>query len=94
MTDVTAPRHLNNHHRDTLVKIFQHPAAHNLEWHDVLSLLEAVGTVELRHDDRYHFLIDGHTHVFERPKDKDVDVKTIVELRRVLHSAGYESAEK
>ena len=44
------PEHLNNHHRDTLLQIFQHPASHNIEWPAVLSLLEAVGSVEQRHD--------------------------------------------
>ncbi len=37
--------HLDNHHRNTLRQIFQHPASHNIEWHAVTSLLEAVGTV-------------------------------------------------
>ena len=37
-------RGLSNHHRDTLAKIFQHPTSHNIEWPDVVSLLNAVGT--------------------------------------------------
>lgn len=41
---------LNNHHRDTLRKIFSHPASGNLEWRQVLSLLEAVGTVSEDHN--------------------------------------------
>ena len=39
------PEHLNNHHRDTLNELFRHPAGHNIEWHSVVSLLDAVGTV-------------------------------------------------
>ena len=38
--------HLNNHHRDTLVSIFQHPTSHNIDWKAVLSLLGAIGTVQ------------------------------------------------
>ena len=41
---------LNNHHRDTLRKIFSHPASGNLEWRQVLSLLEAIGTVSEDHN--------------------------------------------
>ena len=46
MSATPEPAHLNNHHRDTLQQIFQHPTSHNIEWPAVLSLLEAVGTVE------------------------------------------------
>ena len=50
MTSGLEPEHLDNRHRDTLRQIFQHPTSHNIEWHAVLSLLEAVGTVTVRHD--------------------------------------------
>ena len=42
--------HLSGRHRDTLRQIFEHPVSHNIEWHAVVSLLEAVGTVTRRHD--------------------------------------------
>jgi hypothetical protein len=35
---------LNHHHRVTLEKIFSHPLSGNVEWRQVLSLVEAVGT--------------------------------------------------
>ena len=38
------PAHLSNHHRNTLRQIFEHPVSHNIEWRDVVSLLDAVGT--------------------------------------------------
>jgi len=31
--------HLSSHHRDTIAKIFSHPASGNIEWRQVLSLL-------------------------------------------------------
>jgi hypothetical protein len=36
--------HLSGHHRDTIQKIFSHPASGNIEWREVLSLLEYLGT--------------------------------------------------
>lgn len=81
--------HLNNHHRDTLEKVFQHPASHNLEWLDVLSLLEVVGSVDESHDGKYVVTLGSETETFERPKHKDVDVQVVVDLRRMLRSAGY-----
>ncbi len=85
---MTGVEHLNNHHRDTLIKIFQHPTSHNIEWHSVLSLLEAVGTVEERHEDKFHVDLDGEHHIFMRPKHKDVDVQQVLNLRHALTDAG------
>ena len=45
MSSTPEPAHLNNHHRNTLRQIFQHPVSHNIEWHAVVSLLEAIGSV-------------------------------------------------
>ena len=42
---VDAPEGLNSHQRDTLAHIFRHPSGSNIEWHSVLSLLNAVATV-------------------------------------------------
>ena len=36
---------LDGHHRATVAKIFNHPTSHNIQWHDVLSLLNKVATV-------------------------------------------------
>lgn len=81
--------HLNNHHRDTLVSIFQHPTSHNIEWKAVVSLLDVVGEVEETKDGRFRVLIGGETQTLARPRNKDIDVQTIVDLRRMLTKAGY-----
>jgi hypothetical protein len=83
--------HLNNHHRDTLEKIFQHPTSHNIEWLDVISLLETVGTVVENHDGKFVVTLGAETETFVRPNHKDVDVQTVVDLRRMLHGAGFHS---
>ena len=89
MSSNPEPAHLNNHHRDTLQQIFQHPTSHNIEWPAVLSLLEAVGTVEERHDGKYVVHVGDETEVLTRPKHKDIDVQLVVDLRRMLNGAGY-----
>jgi len=81
--------HLNGHHRDTLVRIFEHPTSHNIEWHDVLSLLGAVGSVEERHDGKYLIRIGAESEIVTRPKHADVDTQMIVNFRRMLTAAGY-----
>ncbi len=91
MSSTSGPMHLSGHHRDTLLQIFQHPTSHNIEWHDVMSLLGAIGTVEKRHDDMFLFRIGSETEVFSRLKGKDIDVQQVADLRRILSNAGYDS---
>jgi hypothetical protein len=82
---------LNSHHRDTLVQIFQEKTNYNVEWHDVVSLLGAVGSIEQQHDDMFLFRIGQETEVLRRPSAKDIDGQQLVDLRRILKSAGYDT---
>ena len=90
MPSISGPEHLSGHHRDTLLQIFQEKTNHNVEWHDVVSLLEAIGSIEQRHDDMVLFRVGQETEVFRRPHDKDIDGQQLVDLRRILTSAGYD----
>jgi len=92
MTDDATPTHLNNHHRDTLASILRHPAGHNIEWPDVLSLLEAIGAVETSHDGKYVITLGAETQTFSPPNHKDIDTQTVVDLRRMLSSAGFKTS--
>jgi hypothetical protein len=83
------PIHLNSHHRDTVAQIFQHPAGHNIEWHNVLSLLEAVGSVKEEANGHYLVTLGTETQTFEPPRHKDIDLQQVVDLRRMLKNAGY-----
>jgi hypothetical protein len=89
MTPAPPPVHLNNHHRDTVAHIFRHPAGHNIEWHSVLSLLEAVASVEESPHGRFLVTLGDETETFEPPKHKDIDLQQVVDLRRMLAKAGY-----
>ena len=86
---MTEPVHLNNQHRDTVAKILQHPASHNVEWHGVLSLLQYIGQVDERHDGRFKVTIGAETEIFDEPKHKNIDEQQVVDLRRMLRAAGY-----
>ncbi len=90
MTDEVQPRHLTHHHRETVEKIFAHPTNHNITWREVHSLLEAVGDVDERHEDRFHVVVGDETHVFTRPRQKDIAVDVVLDLRALLRHAGYE----
>jgi hypothetical protein len=81
---------LNNHHRVTLEKIFSHPLSGNVEWRQVLSLLDAVGTTTQEPNGKVKVELDGETKVLQPPDDKDVDRQLIVDLRRILTAAGLQ----
>ena len=88
---VTSPgsEHLDGRHRDTVRQIFEHPASHNIEWRAVMSLLEAVGTVTVRHDGKVSVKVGPELEFLEPPAGKDIDEQTVVDLRRMLANAGY-----
>jgi hypothetical protein len=79
---------LNSHHRVTVEKIFQHPVSHNIQWHDVLSLLESVGQVSEGHDRRYKVTLGTETETLDAPSGHDVDEQMVIDLRRMLKGAG------
>ena len=78
---------LNNRHRDTLEKIFRHPASGNVDWRHVVALLEAVGTVE-EDGANVKVTLGGETEMLRRPRDTDVDTQMVVDLRRIFTEAG------
>ena len=79
---------LDGHHRATVERIFQHPAGHNIQWHDVLSLLQGVATVEEEHDGRYRVTLGSETETFDTPRGHDIDSQMVLDLRRMLKGAG------
>jgi hypothetical protein len=91
---MTAPgtEHLDGRHRDTLRQIFEHPTSHNIEWHAVLSLLEAVGTVTVHHDGKVAVKLGPELEFLVPPTGKDIDEQMVVDLRRMLTGAGYRPA--
>ena len=89
MSTTPTPMHLNSHQRETVGQIFTHPAGHNIEWRDVLSLLEAVAAVKQTPHGHYLVTLGAETETFEPPKHKDIDAQQVVDLRRMLKNAGY-----
>jgi hypothetical protein len=79
---------LDGHHQATVEKIFHHPVSHNIQWHDVLSLLQSVAVVTEEHDGRYKVTLGSETETFDVPRRHDVDEQQVVDLRRMLKGAG------
>ena len=83
---------LNNHHRDTLEKIFSHPSSSSIEWRQVLSLLEALGATSEEHNGKLKVRLGSEIEVLQPPHGKDIDQQMIVDLRRMLTQAGLAPA--
>lgn len=84
---------LDSKHRDTLRRIFSHPSSGNIEWRQVKSLLEAVGTATEEHNGKLKVTFGDETEVLQPPRGKDIDQQTIVDLRRMLTRAGLAPAD-
>ena len=89
MSSTSEPTHLNNHHRNPLRQLFQHPVSHNIEWRAVVSLLEVVGSIAEQHGGKFAVTLGSETEFFDPPTGKDIDTQTVVNLRRMLTTAGY-----
>jgi hypothetical protein len=81
-------KELDSHHRATVEKIFTHPVSHNIQWHDVLSLLQSVATVREEHDGRFAVTLGPETETFDAPRHHDIDEQQVIDLRRMLKGAG------
>src|SRR6266496_6703758 len=79
---------LTHRHRDTRERVFSHPSSGNVEWRQVLSLLEAVGTTTEEPNGKLRVTLGGETEGLQPPGAKDIDRQMVVDLRRMLTNAG------
>jgi hypothetical protein len=82
--------HLNHKQHSALEKVYAHPVAHNLTWHEVRTLLDAVGEVEEKHNGSWRITVGGQVEVFDPNHGKDLTVEQVMDLRRMLTAAGLE----
>ncbi len=81
--------HLSTKDHHILERIFQHPTSHNLEWHDVIALIDHLGTVEEKENGHLTFIVNGVSEGFHRSREKDVsEVEQVLDIRRFLERAG------
>jgi len=79
---------LTDKHAETMGLIFQQPASHNLEWRDVIAMMDEMGTVEEKDQGHLIFTINHVSRGFHRAQDKNVsDIQQVVDLRHFLKSA-------
>jgi len=84
---------LHGAHLRTLEALFRHPTAHNLEWMDVVSLIEKIGAVHQKANDKFAFDVGAEHYQMHKPHTKDLTSSEVVDLRHFLQRAGW-SPEK
>lgn len=77
--------------RRTLDALFRHPLAHNLEWRDVVALVERIGEVEEKPNREVSLQVGGARHRMSKPHSKDLATTEVMELRHFLAKAGWSS---
>ena len=88
------PPELSGRHRHTFEAVFRHPAAHNLEWHDIRSLLAALGDVTEEPNGSLRVTRDNRHMTLHAPKHKDVaTTDDLLAVRRFLEQAAKTGAE-
>lgn len=76
-------------HLGTFEALFRHPMAHNLEWKDVVALMERIGAVHEKGHNKVDFELGGEHLVIPKPHTKDLPVAELVALRHLLQRAGW-----
>ena len=80
---------LQGSHQKTQVAILRHPAARNLPWRDVRSMLEALAEVVEEPNGNLKITRGGQTLVVHPSRDKDVaEVEELMEIRHFLQRSG------
>ena len=79
---------LDHHHRVTAQKLFCHPLNHNIQWHDVCSLLARFGEVHETHRGNWAVTVDGEIVSFGSSRARDLSEDQVIKVRRFLQSLG------
>jgi hypothetical protein len=79
---------LDHHHRITAQKIFGHPLNHNIQWHDVCSLLGRFGDVHESHRGNWAITMNGETTSFGPNRHRDLSDDQVIKVRHFLTSVG------
>jgi hypothetical protein len=75
---------ISGSNRRTLDAIMRHPVAHNLEWKDVVSLFEKLGTVEQKANSEFVFQVGAERLNLRKPHGKDLESTEVADLRKFL----------
>ena len=79
---------LDHHNRLTAERVFRHPTSHNIQWHDVESLLGQLGEIRETSHGSLEITIGEHLSFLGGPRHRELTEQHVVDLRKILRSAG------
>jgi len=79
---------LDHHHRHTVAQIFGHPVGRNIQWRDVVCLLERFGEVFETHRGFWACTIESTTYSLGRVRGRDLSVDQVMRVRHLLRDLG------
>ncbi|HVB19057.1 MAG TPA: hypothetical protein VNE22_02110 [Acidimicrobiales bacterium] len=79
---------LDHHHRATAQKLLCPPLNHNIQWHDVCSLLGRFGEVHETHRGNWAVTVEGETHSFGSTKNRELTEEQVMKVRSFLRAFG------
>lgn len=80
-----SPHQLSGHHQRTYDAVLRHPTAHNLEWHDLRSMLGALAEVSEGNNGSIQAKRNGQVVILHPPNHKaDATVEDVLAVRRFL----------
>lgn len=83
---------MNHRHRKVLQSVFAHPISANINFKDVVHVLEDLGaTIENKSGNRVGVALNGHTAAFVHAHH-DLSKEEVVNLRRFLAACGIDPA--
>ena len=85
---MTMPFKLDHHHRHTVSQIFGHPIGHNIQWRDVISLLERFGDVHESHRGGWALTMESATLSFGKVRGRDLTEDQVIRVRHLLQDLG------
>jgi len=77
-------------HERTLGMLFEHPLSHNIEWRDVVQMLDALGSTKAGGHDTLHATVNGKTVVLHGTHHKALATEQVMQLRHFLREAGVQ----
>lgn len=84
-----SPAELHGRHQHTYEAILRHPATHDLEWHDVRSLLESLAEVTAGANDSLNATRNGYVVTLHAPKHQGLaTVEDLLAVRQFLEQSG------
>lgn len=86
---VTVGIKLDHHNRLTIERLFRHPTSHNIQWHDVYSLLEAIGVTRETTHGSLEVKVGDEFEYVAGPLGRDLTDQHIHDVRKILKMAGF-----